>query len=1090
MQSQGSSPLLNATLADSLLLDRDGDGRLDAGDVLRYTLDIVNCGPGTAENVQFTGQRDLNTQFMPSSVQVDQPIPAPECAPPAVVAPPADNPTSVPPPVDTVTPAVLSTTPADGASAVAVSANITLEFNKNVNVAGDWFGLVCTLSGTFNISSSNVTVSGGPLSFVLDPNVDLQSGEICTLTVVAALVTDQDTDDPPDTLAADYVFGFTTYIDAVPTVQAVTPANGAVAVPVNTTIGITFSESVEITSAVDFGLECGGAPIAYTVTTPGSLPASTTTVVLTPAGNLPSGSPCTVTVLGSVSDTDTDDPPDTLGADYVFSFTTYIDAAPTVQAVTPANGAVAVPTNTTINITFSEPVNIASAGDFSVECGGMPQGYTVTTPATLPASTTTVVITPAGNLPEGQTCTVTVFSSVNDTDSDDPPDQMVLDYSFTFDTLVEFGPTVDQPAILPASTSTGANSASLDAAVSTTPIITVPFSEAVDLSTGAFSLTCNAVPIAVTTSPSLPALNQTSIDISSLTPLAGGTNCVLTVVSTAISDVDPYDPPNGMATNFGLSFSTDAAPTEIGTETEVGGVFQDVTGAGASNVDLDSDLVLTFSEAVTVTFPTNGLQCPVGNNIPVTVTTNGAASIVLNPNVNLPLNTACGLSIPAANISDVDPVDAPDTPVAAVTHAFQTVDDDAPTVTTNPTAGGSNVAVNSNITVVFNEAVTLTSGWFSLDCSVSGKRVSTGELTGTGITIIENTPDLVYTIDPTVDLAAGDICTITIASAEVVDNDGIDAPNELDGDASADVVDGDSDDYVAVFSSADIPPTISSSSPADTDTVGTGQVVTLNFSEAVNVAAGAFSFECPSGVPLTSSFTTSTALPATSITTIDLIPTDPLPLGAACVVVADASLVVDSDLVDPPNFLDGNSSGDLIDDADDFTLNFQVGAVPLVLSTNSHLAFSDALTLPSTTERSLLALVFDFGTEMAQAQAGSDFSLPLGPIVIGSIPAQSRVRVTFDVSVNVVIPDGTTTVGLQGIVSGSNFPSFLTDDPATSVSQDSTLTTLDSLRAVTQLPQTGETGVWQMVAVWTIRLLLVGGVLAVWRLIRRRFALR
>ena len=110
VQSQGSSPLLNATLADSLLLDRDGDGRLDAGDVLRYTLDIVNCGPGTAENVQFTGQRDLNTQFMPSSVQVGQPIPALECAPPAVVAPPADSPTSVPPPVDTVATTLLRPT--------------------------------------------------------------------------------------------------------------------------------------------------------------------------------------------------------------------------------------------------------------------------------------------------------------------------------------------------------------------------------------------------------------------------------------------------------------------------------------------------------------------------------------------------------------------------------------------------------------------------------------------------------------------------------------------------------------------------------------------------------------------------------------------------------------------------------------------------------------------------------------------------------------------------------------------------------------------------------------------------------------------
>jgi hypothetical protein len=51
-----------------------------------------------------------------------------------------------------------------------------------------------------------------------------------------------------------------------------------------------------------------------------------------------------------------------------------------------------------------------------------------------------------------------------------------------------------------------------------------------------------------------------------------------------------------------------------------------------------------------------------------------------------------------------------------------------------------------------------------------------------------------------VDFALGDICTITIDSANVTDNDLIDPPNQLDGDASSDFVDGDADDYVATFS--------------------------------------------------------------------------------------------------------------------------------------------------------------------------------------------------------------------------------------------------------------------------------------------------
>src|SRR5690606_13147843 len=171
------------------------------------------------------------------------------------------------------------------------------------------------------------------------------------------------------------------------------------------------------------------------------------------------------------------------------------------------------------------------------------------------------------------------------------------------------------------------------------------------------------------------------------------------------------------------------------------------------------------------------------------------------------------------NISDADTADAPDNPVAAVAHTFQTVDDDAPTVTTNPINGGGNIAVNSNITVTFNEPVTLTGAWFDLSCTISGTRVSTGELTGTNITIIENTPDLVYTVDPTVEFAAGDVCTITLDSARVVDNDPIDPPNELDGDASADVTDGDADDYVSTFSTADMPPQVNSTTPGAGATV-------------------------------------------------------------------------------------------------------------------------------------------------------------------------------------------------------------------------------------------------------------------------------
>jgi uncharacterized protein len=102
-------------------------------------------------------------------------------------------------------PSVASTVPADGAANVAVDTTIQITFSEPVDVTGDWYSISCTTSG-----ANTATASGGPVTFTLTPDADFAAGETCTVTVVAANVTDQDTDDPPDTMAADYVWSFST----------------------------------------------------------------------------------------------------------------------------------------------------------------------------------------------------------------------------------------------------------------------------------------------------------------------------------------------------------------------------------------------------------------------------------------------------------------------------------------------------------------------------------------------------------------------------------------------------------------------------------------------------------------------------------------------------------------------------------------------------------------------------------------------------------------------------------------------------------------------------------------------------------------
>jgi len=104
-------------------------------------------------------------------------------------------------------PQVDNTVPANGATNVPLNNNITVTFSEPVNVSGSWFTLSCASSG-----SHTATVSGGPVTFTLNPDADFVSGELCTLTVLASQVTDQDGIDPPDNMTFDFVAGFTTLV--------------------------------------------------------------------------------------------------------------------------------------------------------------------------------------------------------------------------------------------------------------------------------------------------------------------------------------------------------------------------------------------------------------------------------------------------------------------------------------------------------------------------------------------------------------------------------------------------------------------------------------------------------------------------------------------------------------------------------------------------------------------------------------------------------------------------------------------------------------------------------------------------------------
>jgi len=100
-------------------------------------------------------------------------------------------------------PTVSSTTPADNATNVSLSADISVTFNEAVTVSGAWYTISCANSG-----AHTATVSGGPTTFTLNPDTNFTGTELCTVTIESTLVADQD--GTADNMAADFIFDFTT----------------------------------------------------------------------------------------------------------------------------------------------------------------------------------------------------------------------------------------------------------------------------------------------------------------------------------------------------------------------------------------------------------------------------------------------------------------------------------------------------------------------------------------------------------------------------------------------------------------------------------------------------------------------------------------------------------------------------------------------------------------------------------------------------------------------------------------------------------------------------------------------------------------
>ena len=290
---------------------------------------------------------------------------------------------------------VSSTTPASGATAVAINTKIVASFNKPMTAAN-------ISTATFIVAGVTgvVTCPGTCNVAIFAPATNLAANTTFTATISTGAG-----------LASPYIWTFTTGATAdvtAPTVSSTIPANAATGVALNQKIGATFSKVMDTSTitTTTFTVKQGTTAVAGTVSYAGSV------ATFTPTANLTSNLAYTATITTGAKDLASN----ALASNFIWTFTTGTTSntsAPTVTLTVPANAATGVGINQAINATFStgmDPSTI-NTGTFTVAGPGVtPVTGTVSYDATSHIAT----FRPASNLTSNATFTATVTTGAKD----------------------------------------------------------------------------------------------------------------------------------------------------------------------------------------------------------------------------------------------------------------------------------------------------------------------------------------------------------------------------------------------------------------------------------------------------------------------------------------------------------------------------------------------------------------------------------------------------------------------------------------------------------------------------------------------------
>ena len=224
-----------------------------------------------------------------------------------------------------VPPTVISTDPADAATGVALTKQVTAIFSKTMDAT-------TVTSATFTLKQGTIPVTGF-VSYSGTTATFAPSSNLTPNTLYTATVTTGAKDLAGNALASNYVWSFTTGAAAViipPTVILTDPLNLATGVVLNKQIAATFSKTMDASTftSATFTLKQGTTPI------PGLVSYTGTIATFAPSTNLSMNTLYTATITTGAKDL----AGVSLVSNYVWSFTTLNPSYVVTLSSNPSDG--------------------------------------------------------------------------------------------------------------------------------------------------------------------------------------------------------------------------------------------------------------------------------------------------------------------------------------------------------------------------------------------------------------------------------------------------------------------------------------------------------------------------------------------------------------------------------------------------------------------------------------------------------------------------------------------------------------------------------------------------------------------------------